>query len=179
MKWNECSNPEMSNSRLVKVKLWCSQSLGARVMSGYLAGEGNLESLRWCSSWKRRKTHELVCPLPNILVSKPFSEPSQKLLMDSFLNWCYIRIGLNLATGINTAITISKYQESRHSLTGPLLQSLSKLQSWCWPGCTFSYWYLSGEESTSKLRGAVKFSSLVAFGLQFLAGFWPEAILSF
>lgn len=67
VKWNECSNPEMSNSRLVKVKLWCSQSLGARVMSGYLAGEGNLESLRWCSSWKRRKTHELVCPLPNIL----------------------------------------------------------------------------------------------------------------
>lgn len=112
-------------------------------------------------------------------VSKPFSEPSQKLLMDSFLNWCYIRIGLNLATGINTAITISKYQESRHSLTGPLLQSLSKLQSWCWLGCTFSYWYLSGEESTSKLRWAVKFSSLVAFGLQFLAGFWPEAILSF
>lgn len=54
VKWNECSNPEMSNSRLVKVKIWCSQSLGARVMWGYLAGEGNLESLRWCSSWKRR-----------------------------------------------------------------------------------------------------------------------------
>lgn len=51
------------------------------------------------------------------LVSKPFSEPSQKLLMDSFLKWCYIRIGLNLAAEINTAITISKYQESRHSFT--------------------------------------------------------------
>lgn len=37
--------------------------------------------------------------------------------MDSFLKWCYIRIGLNLAAEINTAITISKYQESRHSFT--------------------------------------------------------------
>ena len=114
----------------------------------------------------KEKVNTWVC-LSSIqyLVSKPFSEPSQKLLMDSF-KWCYIRIGLNLAAEINTAITISKYQESRHSFTGP--QSVSKLQSWCWLGCTFSYWYLSGEESTSKLRWAVKFSSLVASGLQSL-----------
>lgn len=142
-------------------ELWCSQSLGARVMSGYLAGEATWSHWDDARAEKRRKTHELVCPSTHPCKCKPFSEPSQKLLMDSFLNWCYIRIGLNLATGINTAITISRVSRvpSIASLVLCFRVSQNCNPEIVWPGCTFSYWYLSGEESTSKLRGAVKFEA--------------------
>lgn len=151
----------MSNSRLVKVKIWCSQSQGHVRLSVRRGQPGVTEMLLEL----KEKVNTRACLSSNQYpVSKLFSEPSQKLLMDSFLNCCYIRIGLNLAAEINTAITFPKYQESRHSFTGPVLQSLSKLQSWCWLGCTFSHWDLSGEESASKLRWAVKFSSLGSIG---------------
>lgn len=104
-KWNECSNPEMSNSRLVKMKIWCSRSQGHVRLSGRGGQPGVAEMLLKL----KEKVNTRAC-LSSIQypVSRPFSEPSQKLLMDSFLNCCYIRIGLNLAAEINTAITIPK-----------------------------------------------------------------------